>query len=202
MSTDIGIFHVLSPKLMEIVAKQTPFAVIASERDFELLYKQYAPFVLRVSCSFCKDETLAADMVQEIFCAIWDRRMTLTVKGGSWENYLYRCAKYQFYNHQRNAARFRSAQDDVAATREHWDDSTRQHIEYADLNQNLNELVEQLPDQCRKVYRMSRQQGLNAAEISEELMLSEKTVKNHLTRALNFLRRNVGGLFTLFLIAG
>nr|WP_295927815.1 RNA polymerase sigma-70 factor [uncultured Dyadobacter sp.] len=187
---------------MEIAAKETSQTVIANERDFELLYRQYAPFVLRVSYSFCKDETLSADMVQEIFCAIWDRRMTLTVKSGSWENYLYRCAKYQFYNHQRNAARFRSVQDDVAAATEHWDDSTRQHIDYADLNRNVNELVEQLPDQCRKVYRMSRQQGLNAAEISEVLRLSEKTVKNHLTRALNFLRRNIGGFFSLFFIVG
>ncbi|SDG22660.1 RNA polymerase sigma-70 factor, ECF subfamily [Dyadobacter soli] len=182
-----------------VAAKQTPHITIASEQDFELLYKQYAPFVLRVSYSFCKNETLAADMVQEIFCAIWDRRMTLAVRG-SWENYLYRCAKYQFYNHQRNDARFRSAQDDLTAGSEAWDDSTREHIEYADLSQNVNALVEQLPDQCRKVYRMSRQQGLNAQEISKELLLSEKTVKNHLTRALSFLRRNIEGLFTLFLM--
>lgn len=38
MSTDIGISHVLSPKLMEIVAKQTPFAVIPSEQDLGRLY--------------------------------------------------------------------------------------------------------------------------------------------------------------------
>ncbi|MGV3604575.1 MAG: RNA polymerase sigma factor [Dyadobacter fermentans] len=178
-----------------------PPSEIINEVDFEWLYRQHGPFLLRICFSFCKDESLAADMVQEIFCAIWDRRMTLSVTG-PWENYLYRCAKFQFYNHQRSLTRFRSVQDDVAARAEPWDDSTREHIEYADLKQNVNELVEQLPDQCRKVYRMSRQQGLNAAEISKELLLSEKTVKNHLTRALGFLRRNLEGLFALAFLAG
>ncbi len=175
-------------------------AAIRNEDDFEALYRQYAPFLLRVCHALCKDEMLAADMVQEIFCAIWDRRMTLSVRG-NWENYLYRCAKYQYYNHQRSLTRARRVKDEVLAESDAWDDSTRLEIDYRDLKDNLNGLVEQLPDQCRKVYRMSRQQGLNTAEISKELSLSEKTVKNHLTRALGFLRGNIGKLFTLFFLA-
>jgi RNA polymerase sigma-70 factor (family 1) len=172
---------------------------IMNEAEFEALYKQFAPFLLRVCNVLCKDETLAADMVQEIFCSIWDRRMTLSVSG-SWENYLYRCAKYQYYNHQRSLTKFRLVKEDVLTESDAWDDSTSQHIDYRDLKNNINELVEQLPDQCRKVYKMSRGNGLKNAEISQELSLSEKTVKNHLTRALGFLRRNIDGLLALFLL--
>ncbi|KAA0990159.1 RNA polymerase sigma factor [Dyadobacter aurulentus] len=176
------------------------FAKIISEQDFELLYIQHAPFLLRVCNSLCKDEMLAADMVQEVFCAIWDRRLTLPVIS-SWENYLFRCAKYQYYNHQRSLSRFRSVQSEILNDSDPSDDSTRLHIEYVDLNHNINELVKQLPVQCRKVYRLSRGQGLNSAEISRELSLSEKTVKNHLTRALGFLRRHIEAILALFLMA-
>ena len=171
-------------------------AVMMGEEDFEALYKQYAPFLLRVCYGLCKDETLAADMVQEVFCAIWDRRMTLSIRG-SWENYLYRCAKYQYYNYQRSLTRLRRVQNEVLAESDVWDDSTRLQIDYRDMYSNINELVDKLPVQCRKVYQMSRRQGLNTAEISKELLLSEKTVKNHLTRALGFLRRNIEAIFTL-----
>lgn len=174
---------------------------ISDQHDFEALYKQYSPLLLRICYALCKDEALAADMVQEIFCAIWDRRMTLSVSG-SWENYLYRCAKYQYYNHNRRTDRFSRIKDEILAGGDVWDDSTRLEIDYLDLKNNINELVEQLPEQCRKVYQMSRHEGLKTAEISKELMLSEKTVKNHLTRALGFLRRHVEAIFTLLLLAG
>ena len=177
-----------------------PHATIRCKEDFESLYRQYAPFVLRICHLLCKDETLAADMMQEIFCAIWDRRMTLSVKG-SWENYLYRSAKYQYYNHQRSLTRLRRVQEDVLAESDTWDDSTNHCIDYRDLEKNINGLVEQLPDQCRKVYKMSRKEGLKTTEISKRLLLSEKTVKNHLTRALGFLRRNMEALLALFLLA-
>jgi len=173
---------------------------VISEKDFEKLYKQYAPFVLRVCYALCKDETLAADMVQDIFCSIWDRRLTLSVSG-SWENYLYRSAKYQYFNHERSLTRFRVVKDDVLAGSDVWDDSTNLHIDYNDLKNKVNELVAKLPDQCRKVYNMSRSEGLKTDEISRELSLSEKTVKNHLTKALGFLRRNIESLLALFLLA-
>jgi RNA polymerase sigma-70 factor (family 1) len=182
-------------------AVQEQRAAIVSQRDFENLYKQYAPFLLRVCQALCHDENLAADMMQEVFCSIWDRRTTISVKG-SWENYLYRCAKYQYYNHQRSLSRFRTVQDSVFAASDESDDSTQEHIEYRELTHNVNQLVKQLPDQCRKVYQMSRGEGLNTAEISKELSLSEKTVKNHLTKALGFLRRNIEALFAfIFLIS-
>ena len=174
-------------------------AAIIGEKMFERLYHQYAPFLLRVCHTFTKDETLAADMVQEIFCSIWDRRMTLSVNG-SWENYLYRCAKYQYYNYQRSQTKFRIIQENVLAASDEWDDSTNLQIDCSDLTNSINELVERLPDQCQKVYKMSRGNGLKTAEISKELSLSEKTVKNHLTRALGFLRRNIDSLLALFLL--
>lgn len=169
------------------------------EESFEVLYKRYAPFLLRVCQSLCKDEALAADMVQEIFCSIWDRRLTLPAID-SWESYFLRCAKYQYYNHQRSQLQYQRLKDKVLADGNDLDDSTRLHIDYFDLKRNINELVDCLPDQCRKVYQMSRTQGLKTAEISKELLLSEKTVKNHLTRALSFLRRNIEALLSIFLI--
>lgn len=48
--------------------------------------------------------------------------------------------------------------------------------------------VEQLPCQCRVVYKYSREQGLSVPQIAEIMQLSPKTVENHLTRALTVLR--------------
>ncbi|HEV3323978.1 MAG TPA: sigma-70 family RNA polymerase sigma factor, partial [Puia sp.] len=49
--------------------------------------------------------------------------------------------------------------------------------------------VDQLPEQCRKVFTMSRFEGLKQQEIADRLDISIKTVKNHITHALKQLSK-------------
>ncbi len=49
-------------------------------------------------------------------------------------------------------------------------------------------IVESLPKQRRRCLLMAKRDGLSYKEIAEELGLSERTVRNHISRALEFLR--------------
>lgn len=168
------------------------------EGAFESLYNRHAPVLLRICFTFCGDEQIASDMVQEIFCSLWERRERLDIEG-PFENYLYRCARFQYYNHCRQKATHERALVQVG----HWqnanDLSTEQEIEFNDITRSIDNLVEQLPAQCQKVYKLSRQEGLKTSEIASTLLLSEKTVKNHLTKALGFLRLNIRDIFLIFI---
>ena len=57
----------------------------------------------------------------------------------------------------------------------------------------MEELIEQciagLPEQSRRVYKMSRDEGLKYREIAEALKISEKTVEGHMNRALRTLKK-------------
>ena len=59
-------------------------------------------------------------------------------------------------------------------------------------NQELEKLVaegiEMLPEKCRIVFNLSRQEGLSYAQIAEELQISTKTVEAHMGTALKKLR--------------
>jgi len=59
------------------------------------------------------------------------------------------------------------------------------------LEQDLQLIVNQLPYRCQEVYRLSREQQLTTKEISTRLGISQKTVKNHLTKALSFINRHL-----------
>jgi RNA polymerase sigma-70 factor (ECF subfamily) len=56
--------------------------------------------------------------------------------------------------------------------------------------ENLNSLVSSLPEQQRKIFQLSKEQGLSSDEIAKELNLSKRTVENHLYRALKYLKDN------------
>jgi RNA polymerase sigma-70 factor (ECF subfamily) len=79
--------------------------------------------------------------------------------------------------------------------------------ETLDLNQSqalLNEAIEQLPPQRKRVFLLSRQEGLSHNEIAERMNLSPKTVNNHLVEALRFIKTYIqqkpGTSLTLLMI--
>lgn len=61
----------------------------------------------------------------------------------------------------------------------------------AEVIRDLHRVMETLPGQCQKVIRLSYLEGLNNAEIAQQLSLSVQTVKNHKLRGLAILRKSL-----------
>ena len=60
-----------------------------------------------------------------------------------------------------------------------------------EAEQILAKAIDQLPQQQKLVYQLSREQGLKHEEIARQLNLSPGTVKNHMIRALKTLREQL-----------
>jgi len=159
-------------------------------QNFEHIYKEYGKKLFRICMVFVKDDNVAAEMVQEIFCSVWERRETLTIKS-NWENYLYRAAKFKYYNHYRNMIAKQRSLENYTRTIPKFAESVEEKVHYGQIMEKVDTLVETLPTKRKEVYKMSREEGLNNKEISQMLNISEKTVKNQLTKSLSFLRLNL-----------
>ena len=57
-----------------------------------------------------------------------------------------------------------------------------------EMEEELNQVIHSFPEQRKKVYEMSRQQGLKNRDIAALLNISEKTVEKHMTHALKEIR--------------
>src|SRR5262249_39204246 len=73
-------------------------------------------------------------------------------------------------------------------------------LEHVELKVRLYQAIDQLPEQCRKVFRMSRFEEMKQQEIADRLGISIKTVKNHITHALQELRSVMEKWHTLPLV--
>ncbi|MEM8939993.1 MAG: RNA polymerase sigma-70 factor [Bacteroidota bacterium] len=154
------------------------------------LYHTYADEMLRLCVMKTGDTALAGDVVQEIFEDLWIRRETLEVRGPV-ENYLMRATKFRMIAHLRTTKSHK--QHEEYAYTEHClqDSYTEQQVSFNELQEKINSLIDQLPRQCRNVYRLSQEQGLSNKEISFCLLISEATVSYHLKKAKEFLKEEL-----------
>ena len=154
---------------------------------FTEIYRRFWDKVFAVAFHRLNDQLEAEEVVQDVFFSLWKRRENLAIQY-SLNTYLSTAAKYQIINRQRKQY---LQQQNLAATRQSNDsgvDSTQLWFSERELKQQLDYHIEQLPEKCRIVFKMSREEFKSYAEIAAELGVSEKTVEAHITRALKILR--------------
>lgn len=161
-----------------------------TEESFEQLYKCYWEKIYGICYYQTRDEMLAEELVQDIFESIWTRRATLIIHGPV-EHYLVRAAKLQIIKAFRDK---NIREKNLQLSLEHLSsttNSTEEEVNFNLLQQQVQDLISSLPQQCQTVFRLSREKGKSNTQISAILSISEKTVKNHLNRALGFIRKNL-----------
>lgn len=149
---------------------------------FNILYNRYWKKTLTVALHKVNDVPEAESIVQDIFLSLWKRRDQLDINS-NFNNYLMASVKYRvikYLNKQRNK---RIYEEQAIASTELFDDSTQEHLEFEELRQRLQALVEQLPETCQLIYRLNKDEGKSYKEISVQLSISEKSVDGHLSRA-------------------
>ncbi|MGH2645834.1 MAG: RNA polymerase sigma factor [Chitinophagaceae bacterium] len=163
---------------------------------FEELYNRYW-FQLFISAHKrlkCKEDAEGA--VQNLFESLWKNRYKIQVRT-SLENYLFASIRYIVLRMMHKKLSLPSSLDNDAAAYFKPDHSTEETILINDLSNHINQLVDKLPEKCRKVFELSRYEMKTHKEIAAMLGISEKTVENHITKALHLLKDNLNHFFFL-----
>lgn len=164
------------------------------EQAFESLFLHYFPRIKGFISGILQNEEEAEDISQDIFVSMWQNRDRLT----GIENlnaYLFRMAKNTVFRHIERSLLFRDYQQQQAE-RSSFSSANNETIEeeiYAkELEYLISVAVEKMPSQRKQIYKMSRMEGLSNDEIAERLVISKRTVENHLTLALADIRKLIG----------
>jgi RNA polymerase sigma-70 factor (ECF subfamily) len=64
-------------------------------------------------------------------------------------------------------------------------------LAYKELNDKITEAIEKLPSECKRIFKMSRFDGMKYAEIAAQLNISVKTIETQISRALSRLRKEL-----------
>ncbi|MGF7231026.1 MAG: RNA polymerase sigma factor [Arachidicoccus sp.] len=155
------------------------------EKAFTELYNRYWEWVFTIALAKVGDFNDAEEIVQNIFFELWKRRQKLSVQGNL-KCYLAGAVKYKVYTHFANKQKQALKMREIAIVTT--SNATEDWINYESLRADLERSILELPEKCRLVYRLNREAGLSGRQISNQLNISQKTVENHMSKALGHLR--------------
>lgn len=160
------------------------------ELAFAEIYNRYWDKLFAVAFHRCGDQLDAEEIVQDIFFSLWHRRAKLDLKHSIY-TYLSVAVKYQVINKLAKQHR-KILHLESLGSGEGVEDTTELWFTEKELKQQIENSIRGLPEKCRIVFLMSREEGKSARQIAEELNISQKTVEAHMARALKDLRNSLG----------
>lgn len=161
------------------------------ESAFAVIFNRYKSEIFDYGMKITKSRTAAEELVQECFVKLWLGRAHISAI----ENpigYLYTMARNAGVDYLRRLSLDAGLQKAVWAGMTETENPTLLKVQVSETQRLIDEAVAQLPAQQRQVFLLSRYEGLNYEQIGLEMDIAGNTVKNHLVKALKFIREYLG----------
>lgn len=166
---------------------------------FEEVFKTYFKNLHAYACTILKDEADAEEAVQQVFFKLWERAEHLSFSG-SVAAYLYRAVHNQCLNQLKHQKVKANHQLHVAYSMKSESVNGPAKMISKELEQKIREALNELPEQCRTVFQLSRFEEMKYREIADQLDISIKTVENQMGKALKQLRLKLVDFLTLLFL--
>ena len=164
--------------------------VLLAQRDetaFEQVFKTHFKRLHAYAFTILRDEEEAEEMVQQVFFKLWERNENLSLTG-SVSAYLYRAVHNESLNYIKHQKVRSDHKLHVAYSMKNEVEHPEKKIQAGELEKKIHSALNELPEQCRTIFQMSRFDELKYREIAEKLGISVKTVENQMGKALKLLR--------------
>lgn len=164
---------------------------------FDEIYRRNWSAMYLAAFNMLQDHDACMDVIHDVFVWIWNRKGSLEI--ATLKAYLISAVKYKVTNVIRKL-KFRQSYLDQLETTEPSFNNVSSEIELKELKAVLAQFTSELPEKCREVFDLSRNEHLSNKEISKKLGISEKTVERQMTIALKKFKVSLLRLFLFSLL--
>lgn len=170
-----------------------------NEHTFEILFKNYYPYLCHFASQFLTDDIAAEEVVQDIFVKLWEKRKSIIIES-SVKSYLFKMVKNQCLNiiqHNKIKNQYAEKVKETPLLNQ----TTSDFYNAVELSQAIEKSINAMPEKRKEIFKLSREEGLKYKEIAEKLKISIKTVEAQMGIALKYLReklKDYNQIFTFF----
>jgi RNA polymerase sigma-70 factor, ECF subfamily len=157
---------------------------------FEELYRRNWRSLYDLAKKSINSSDEAKDIVQDVFINFWNSRDNIDPERYS-SAYLFNSLKNNIVNFYRKDIVKKRKMAELAKSGATTFSNEDNYIA-TELLERLNNIINDLPKKMQKIFVLSRHENLSISEISRELNIAPRTVKNQLSNALKILRARIG----------
>ena len=175
---------------------------LTEEQAFELIFRKYYVRLCGFANKFIANAAEAEEIVQEVFLNIWAKKDRLKLDDEI-KPYLFKSVQnlcFNFIEHQKVIDNYYSVIEVVYKNQKE-DFDTYESVLFTEFQAKVDEAIGSLPEECRKIFRMSREDGLKYTEIASKLGLSVKTVETQMSRALSKLKTELKDYLCVLIVS-
>lgn len=178
------------------------------EKAFRHLYEQHYALLCRFATQLTNDASLAEEMVDDVIFYLWEHHAEIEITGPL-RNYLLRAVRNRCLNELNSLAHRMEQNCSSYLLPENMqlienlfpsDEHPLEHLLIQELEAQLRQSIEELPDACRTVFKKSRFEEKKYEEIASELNISVNTVKYHIKNALDYLQKRMAPYLEVLLL--
>lgn len=158
------------------------------DADFEALFYEFHAPLCTFAYRYVLSREVAEELVQEVFLHLWEHRERLPERSRA-KPYLFRAVRNAAMSYLRHQGVVRRAEADTLTLFYSARPTADADAHSAELAEALQRAIARLPERCRLVFTLSREQGMKYTEVAEALGISVKTVEMQMGRAYKALRQ-------------
>jgi RNA polymerase sigma-70 factor (ECF subfamily) len=155
---------------------------------FDELYVRYRRKLFHFANCILKSDGDAENIVHEVYIKLWENRKKIE----KIKSYIFSIAYNSSISLIRKKINDQKFLDYIKSLPPSWEAPADLDIEYKDLVEKAEQIIEKLPKQQKSVYLLSREDGMLYSEIAERMNISINTVENHMVSALRTIRLELG----------
>jgi len=165
--------------------------VVDYQAQYKSLFYEWHNPLCNYANRIVKDRNAAADIVQDVFVYIWEKRNDLNLESNI-KSYLFQTTYHRSINYIKKSKVVPLTDEQyLIPGNSQFDDSFDKEADTYAKKERIFKSLRHLPPKCREVFVLSRQNGLTYTEIAENLGISKKTVENHMVKALSIIRNTL-----------
>ena len=157
------------------------------EYAFRMLFDQYRDKIFSIAWKITGVRSAGEDVVQEVFIKLWMNKEKLA-EVENLNAYVNKITRNHILNNLRKVAYEQTFLEDLIKEQSVNTEKVSDPVLYNELQNLVHRAIQQLSPQQKKVFQLSRTEGLKHAEIAAQLNISRSTVKDHMVEALRSIK--------------
>lgn len=161
-----------------------------SETAFEEIYLLYWHRVFHFASLYINNKEEVKEIVQDVFIKLWESKSSLQ-EGKDLKGYLFIITRNHIFNKSRSKYFNYDFYQCTINNALKYSYRIETELEAKELKVQIERLINEMPRQRQKIFKLSRKEHKKYKEIASMLGISEKTVERHINEAIKYIKRNL-----------